>query len=160
MVKEIKNNAVKKSVVMTTTNKKSVKITTLEELTVVISDIAPLHVARKTSSLATKTTNETKGETTQWTFATLSKLLREYMTETNQHDLPLPNGMGKVTLEEKTCMPAADAALVSFYPAFQKLHCNRVVSGEETEAFIAQLRAQREETRKVNMKLTFELNDN
>jgi hypothetical protein len=132
-----------------------VKINTLEELQVVLADIAPLYAARKICTQTSKQTNETKGSTTQWTFATLSKLLREYMTANNRHDLPLPNGIGSITLGEKKTMPGADATLKTFYPAFQQKYCRRAVTDEETDEFINQLRTQREDNRKVALTLSF-----
>jgi hypothetical protein len=140
---------------MTTRKKPQVKISSDNELNGVLGDIAPLYVVRKAATKNTKSANEQKGANTQMTFTTLSKLLREYMTEKHLQDLPLPDGCGSVTLEEKKTMPSTDEALVSFYGEFQREWVKRQVTEEETLTFIRVLRERREENRKVNMALSY-----
>jgi hypothetical protein len=140
---------------LSTRKKPPMKISSESELNSVLQDIAPLYVARKVATKNTKTANELKGNRTKMTFTTLVKLLRDYMTTSHAQDLPLPDGHGSVTLEEKKTMPSAEDALISFYPKFQKQYCQRDVTELETMTFVQELREQREENRKVTMALTY-----
>jgi hypothetical protein len=140
---------------MSTRKKQPMKISTEVELKSVLQDIAPLYAARKVATRNTKATNELKGNHTTMSFTTLAKLLREYMTENHPQKLQLPGGLGSVTLDEKKTMPSAEDTLISFYPKFQKEHCQRDVTDLETMTFINELRDQREENRKVTMALTY-----
>lgn len=95
-------------------------------------DLVDLHRLRKATAA-------TKGTRTHQTYTKLCAALKGFMSDTKQQTLPLPEGTGSVTIENKRVMKKVDESIQAFYPSFQAEELNRTVQSGEAVAFVQSL---------------------